>query len=493
MVTSNSSHIIDRITRNTGFLTVARVIEILSGVLLIGIIARYLGVEWTGKYFLIIAIISFLQSIVRFGFDVILVREISKDKEHANRYFGTCLLLQGIIAIIILGAISMITAFLPLTRVEIIALYIGFVTYLVLLAASNSCLAVFQAFEKMGYEPFLVTINQTVLLSGVALVAWLDMGFIALFIASLIAAFSQALFAASILCRNFFIPIFRMDVEILKDLIRESSPQAITDFFREALLRVPVFILAVFVGTHGVALFEGPWRLLIRILILPASFIRALLPSLSQSAVNSKKLFQTSFSISFKVIGVLNIILPIFLTLFADKIIIFILGRGFENAVIPLQILSWVIVPVSFDMILSITLISINKQNLVAKNVIFAFIANLLMCIIFIPIYGVIGGCIATLFSSFILFICMLYDAAKYVSIVTPMKMIMKPYFAAILLMVYIYYMKYVMKQTMTDSILISLSSVAIYLFLLKLFKAFSKEEMEFFSNKFTRKGFKWN
>lgn len=78
-------NITQKVFKNTAYQIGGQIFHLLLNVVIIAMIARYLGVESYGKFSLIFVILSFFIILADFGVNDIVVRELSKDKSKTSR------------------------------------------------------------------------------------------------------------------------------------------------------------------------------------------------------------------------------------------------------------------------------------------------------------------------------------------------------------------------------------------------------------------------
>ena len=69
-----------RVGRNTVFISIEKVIEVLASIATVAIVARYLSIELVGQYIFIVTVVGFLLMGSFAGLERILIRNISREK-----------------------------------------------------------------------------------------------------------------------------------------------------------------------------------------------------------------------------------------------------------------------------------------------------------------------------------------------------------------------------------------------------------------------------
>src|SRR4030042_5194986 len=91
-----------RIGKNVGLVFSARVFDVLSTVIIVVILTRYVSVETYGKYSFVMALVYTLSSFANIGMPKILIREISQDREAAGNFLGVALIFTGIMSVFVI-------------------------------------------------------------------------------------------------------------------------------------------------------------------------------------------------------------------------------------------------------------------------------------------------------------------------------------------------------------------------------------------------------
>src|SRR3990167_1361964 len=98
---------VNKLARNTTYLTAALVGQKVIAFFYFAVIARLVGVEWTGKYFLALSIVIMVGALADFGLTPVLVREVAKRPEEQQRLLSSVLGLK-----LVLAALSIVVVLL---------------------------------------------------------------------------------------------------------------------------------------------------------------------------------------------------------------------------------------------------------------------------------------------------------------------------------------------------------------------------------------------
>jgi O-antigen/teichoic acid export membrane protein len=219
-----------RIAKNTLFVFSARASELVSGVLIISLASRYLGVTEFGRYSLIWALAIILSPIVAFGCERIVIRDAAVEEDKAAVLVTSALMLNCLMSIVVfVVAILIAVAFELTSKGAITAVYLAVLSQ-VLMVMTKTVGSVFIAYEKMSYNLLITIITSvlTVLLTFVVTCSALGMTglFMALTVANIVG-----------LCISFGILKFKLvrlqtniSIQGLKYVFIESFPIALSTF-----------------------------------------------------------------------------------------------------------------------------------------------------------------------------------------------------------------------------------------------------------------------
>jgi O-antigen/teichoic acid export membrane protein len=469
-----------RIAKNTLFVFSARASELVSGVLIISLASRYLGVTEFGRYSLIWALAIILSPIVAFGCERIVIRDAAVEEDKAAVLVTSALMLNCLMSIVVfVVAILIAVAFELTSKGAITAVYLAVLSQ-VLMVMTKTVGSVFIAYEKMSYNLLITIITSvlTVLLTFVVTCSALGMTglFMALTVANIVG-----------LCISFGILKFKLvrlqtniSIQGLKYVFIESFPIALSTFIGQGYRYINVFLLKLFEDFAQVSFYQAPWRIISPISQFPASFLLAVAPALSRMAndESSRSCFKYSYLEALKYILIIALPVCLYVTMYASTIVSLLFGKAFIEASRSFQILIWAILPLFAKGLLNLVLTSIRKQRVMAISNGVALALNVLFAFVLIPQYGHIGASLAFLLSSVGLVIVDFYFVYKYIGSVPVHRIILRP-----LLACSIAYMFTLLLASILNMVSISICFLSIYIGLLLLLKTFRREEVRAFKS----------
>ena len=405
---SLSKHVL----KNSFFILLARGIQLLSAFVVAIVVARHLSITQYGEYSFLVAYVSSIMALAYFGIQQTLIREIAKGGVSAGEVLGAAVRLRTSLSLIAATIIVASLFFMKLPRMLVEAGLIA--------VASEFCLsfsmlskAMFQAFEKMVYEPLVSVLYSAALLAGVATVMIFKGGFLWLFFALAMANFVQLTAASVIISKRFIRPVFTLERGLYKRFFKDSLVIGVGIFFYQNLFKINVLMLRWVGSVNDVSFFSAPHNLIMQLQVVPLSLTTAIFPVFSRLISTDRERMIATFEKIFRVMFLASAFAAVMLSLYSREIILLVFSNKFEQSVAALAIMSWAVIPLTLDMLLNGVLIAMNKQK---YSVIYAGVTiavNVLASLLLIPRYGFIAASYIAVLSYTLLFLCSWYITAR--------------------------------------------------------------------------------
>jgi O-antigen/teichoic acid export membrane protein len=182
-------------------------------------------------------------------------------------------------------------------------------------------------------------------------------------------------------------------------------------------------------------------------------------------------LYEKSFKYIF------SIVLPIAVGgfLLSERIIQFVYGKEFLGAAIVLRILLFEMLLVFLTFLNTHSLNSMKLEKKALYAIASATVLNILLNLVFIPLYGAVGGAITSVVSEAFLLGVQLFILLKVIGVVNFPKLIAKPLAASVLMTVFVY-----LFFGLNLFLLVFLGAV-VFFGLMYLIKGFTQEDIKLF------------
>lgn len=383
-----------RVARNTAFQVAGDVTAKVSVFVLYAIIARALDVAGFGDYTLAVSLAFFIR-ISTLGTDLILTREVSRDREKVHGLFWHCVLLKLVIGVLLLAAI---TGYASLAgygaELTACAALIGLSNLIDLVAFSAH--AVLRGHEEMGPPAKALALEGVclVVFGSVALLL-LDGTLVALGVAYVAAAIVAILYIARVLRRRRIRPALRASGQRLGWLVRAALPLGVAAVFAGLLARSDAVILsAITRDPEVVGLYGAAYRTYEATFLVSWAFGVAIYPILSraQSGTQSlRRIFEVgSMAISAVTFGVGGL-----MALFGPTITTTVFGDGFAGAGTATRILGAAVALYGIFTMSVLTLVGQDRQRFFPLVMGGALLLNVSLNFVLIPSIGLNGSAVA--------------------------------------------------------------------------------------------------
>lgn len=462
-----------KLTKNSFFVLLSRVAEALFSLLVFANIARYLGIEGFGIYSFITAAIWILSPLLFLGLNQILARDVAQNPEKASAAIGNGMLLNAIMTLPVVIISGLIIKLYGLDATASFAILITLATFIAK-AVSRNYFGVIIGYEDMKLLFYLTIIPRAAELFFIIMAITYDMGFISLFISSLLAEVLGVLTGIFLFKKHFNIlrPVFKAD-EIIP-LLKENLSIMVSLFLVEAFLYVNIFVLKSLSSNADIGLFQAPHKILTRLQIIPMSLFVSFLPVLSR-LVSSKEIgkFNSLFSDIFKWVLIITMPVSFVGVAFSENIILILFGKEFFKASLSLQILLSAFPFLCLNTFCRYLLLILKKyrQRVISDSIL--VLINLIVSLILVPSYGFIGASYSTLIAIFIQLIINLVFLSGHLKNVSFLKNIFQPIVAGIVLYLPL------MGLSIFNNIVFYAVAMIVFLVMLFVLKIFSAKDIQ--------------
>lgn len=391
---------------NTSWLYCEKFFKIIVSFFVVIMVTRYLGPDKFG-------IISYAQSFVgiflalsSLGLDVLLVREIAKNKENSSILIGTAFFMKtlvGIVCILIILALSLINydkeTFLYINVISLSLIFYNF----------RTIDTYFQANVLGKYSAIANTISFLISSLGKILLVLFQMDLIYFCILIVIDAMTISI---SYICiykkMNNYIYKWKFDKKIALLLMQKSWPLLLTAFAAFIYTRIDQLMLKHIISSSEVGEYAAALKICDILNLLPFMIVSSVYPKLISLKEISESAYMSLIANLYKLLTWISIPMVLILTLYSEEIIKLLYGVRFTEASDILFLLSFSIILISIGSLTTKILYveSYEKKYLVRS--IIGMILNIVLNFFMIPILGGKGAALSTLITLF--FIYYIYD-----------------------------------------------------------------------------------
>lgn len=455
-----------KILSNTFSQVVGKALTALLAVIVVKILATYLGKAGYGEYATIYEFLAFFGAAADLGLFTIAVREMASPHEDHRKIFQNTLTLRTILTTFAMG-LAVLAAFLipayNTTHIPQGVIIAGIATWFVILSGTVS--TILQVKLKMGYQALglvlgkIITVVLIVLITQVFYPQATDEGFYALLWAGV--AGSAFTFGLTAYYAHRFTPVrFAFDRETAKKLLMEATPFGIALILNTIYFRLDIVMFSVILpysvdgecaaafcadteaGSYAVAV-----RMLEVLIIIPLFFMNSVLPALTRRIQSAATDLRTTMSYSFYflfatglagALGIFALARPIVTMISSEK---FLTAGGAYGSDTALKILMPAMFFTFLTSFFGFALIAFGKQKKLLWINFIAVLFNLFSNLWAIPRYGLRGAATTSYISEGLIFLMGLWALGKITKEFRPdSKVLLKITFAAVVMAFFVHY-----------------------------------------------------
>ncbi|KKG13237.1 hypothetical protein DU34_04035 [Methanosarcina mazei] len=213
----------------------------------------------------------------------------------------------------------------------------------------------------------------------------------------------------TIFSKRFVTPKFKIEYDLVKKILLEALPIAVSTVFIMIYFRVDMVMLSFLTNDTDVGFYSAAYRLTEALTFIPSVLMVSIYPIMSKYFSEGNKAFDYIYTKSFKILFASGLLIATIVTFLSEKIILEIYGPEYYGSVIALQVLIWATSIMFVNQLLSSTYIASGNQKIMAKISAIAAVLNIGLNLLLIPSYSYTGASIATFFTELIVMIYGIY------------------------------------------------------------------------------------
>lgn len=389
-----------RLTKNVSWIFVGNVVHAIFAFLLNIFVARMLTLNDNGLITYSTSWINFFTAVGTLGFNGIISREFSKKEENANQYIWSCIgarLVFSIIAILLLQ----ILVFVSSPEEDLL--------HIIVLCQSSTIL--FSSFDIFIY--WYQYKNQAKITAAYRLVAFaisavwrvLAIGICKSLVFYVAGVSAETMFFVLFLLifykRNYTRKI-QIDKETIRRMLRISYPFIFSAVLSTIYGQADKIMLKSMVDNSAVALYNASATLAGLVVIIPTTLIEGFRPDIMDAKISDEALYQRRLRQLYAIVFWSCMAYGLFITVFAKQIILLLYGEKYIGAVSSLSLIVWYTSFSYFGAINNVYMVAEDKQRWVQITTLAGALANVVMNLILIPIWGIVGASLASLITQII-------------------------------------------------------------------------------------------
>ena len=388
--------------RNAAFLFAGQAFAAVTTLMMVPLLARYLGIADYGRYAYVYAYVGLFETLSVFGLHHIVVREVARRPEEAAAYLGSALRLKALLVLAVFALIQLVSVALVSPDLRLLVTICASEVLLRKFFMINVALA--RAFERMQYEFVVTVLERTTALVALVLVIRLDWGLTGVFAAFLLAAVVHSVAGTSLIWTRLARPRFREGRGLSRFLLGNSWPLGLSRQAEVVYNRVGTVLLAQWSAPEVVGAYSAAYRIYqITSQVVADSISQSAYPAFSRLTSEPRR-FIRSFTRVIRFDAAVGVLLALSVWGLAPVAVRLLLGQEFESSV---PVLRWMSVAMPFAFLnglLSAGLQSTNHQRLDGLLTTGRLCVNVALNWALIPPLGAVGAACALVISEILCF-----------------------------------------------------------------------------------------
>lgn len=462
---------VSRIAKNTIVTMGAEIVNKILALILTIAIARYLGDIGFGQYSFVITMMMLFQVLADFGLDALTIREVAKNLDKTQAYLGNILALKFGLGLVSFILLSIVINLMNKPAAVVYGTYIAGLT-VIFFSLANTFNSIFNAHERLDLKALLSILTRAVVF-GLTLLAIAYKSSLIVIISVILISEILRTIISWLICGRKFVPIrFSIDFSLCKKFLITSIPFALISIIALIYFKIDIVMLSLMKDDQVVGWYSAAYALLSALLFITDAYNLAIFPALSRYATQAKELLAFSWERSVKYLLVISLPISVGTTILADRFISLFYSSGYAPATSALQILIWTLPWIFVNSINMRVLYATDKQKEATAVAIISMCLNILFNYILIPKYSYIGASLATILVEIINVSIFFWLVSKLLVLKADMgKILPRPLFAALVMGVVIYYLRF-----LNLAVLIA-TGAALYSTLLFVLGAFDEDD----------------
>lgn len=385
-----------KIFKNISWAVLGKIINVLSGLFVGILVARYLGPKDYGLMNYVISYVTLFSVLANFGLDNIEIRELSKPNSKKDLILGTAFRLR-----LYFSVVTLLIVFVTLLLFE----SDRFTFYMVLVYSSSLILSTFNIvrnyFTSILLNEYIVKTEITRTLIGAAIkIILLYFHFsVGWFIAA--SAFDFLLIASGYMFsyRNKAgsVSDWKYDKEIARHLIKESFPLLLSGTAIIIYQKIDQVMIGNMIDIASVGQFAVASKITELAIFIPMVIAQTITPLLVKAHQEDKESYERNRLRFMDMMIWIGFAMSFILFIIASPAIKLLFGAKYYDAIPVLQIMAWKTVFVALFVSSGQLIIIENIQKFAALRNIAGCFISVLLNLALIPRFGINGSAVATI------------------------------------------------------------------------------------------------
>lgn len=353
-------------------------------------IARKLGRIDFGYFSYAFSLGSFFVVFSDLGTNLLITREVSKDRNKINFLLGNVLFIKFIISLLIYFFVLVVSYFIKENYLVTIIIVLS----LIINSFLDPFNSLYRADKKLYLETVIVLIwRLMIVVIGIVGIYFFNFNLLNIAILFLVVGLLSVVITYIIADKEYKFN-FKIGKNFCGDILKESFPLGMIMIFGAVFFKLNTVILQYLSGANDVGIYSAAFKLIEGSFFISTIFSYAIFPYFCELSKECNSKIIGIFSKAFIVLFLISIIVFILLYFFSEKIVNFLYGKEFIYSVDSLKIIVFGLIFIFLNELYSYFFVSLNMHRLVNKILLFCAILYIALNIFLIKIFdkGFLGA-----------------------------------------------------------------------------------------------------
>lgn len=394
---------INNIAKNTSLFTFALILQKVISFTYFTVLARNLGPEDLGKYYLALSLTTIFAIFIDIGMMNVLMREVAKRQKEASSLLASVMVIK--LPLMFLAFISVIaTAHLlnyPVLTRQLV--YLASIA-MILDSFTMTFYSTIRGFHNLRFESFGLVMYQLIMLAMGLTFMKLGMSLRWIMLALVMASIANFLYALMLATGKFKLKLIApIDKAMIRSIILITIPFGLFGIFQRLYLYLDSILLSSLAGDYYVGLYQISFKIIFALQFLPMAFIASLYPAFSTYWKSNKDQLTITFERAMSYLIIISVPISVGVIAISDKIIL-LFKPEYISAVLPLQIIMLAIFFIFINFPIGSLLNACDRQKINTFNMAITLIVSIGMNLILIPFYKALGASITVVATNALMF-----------------------------------------------------------------------------------------
>lgn len=380
-----------RLVKNSSVLFISSLFQRLMGLIVIVILARYLGAEVFGRYSFIIVFALMVDTIMCYGIDVLMIREIARNQSNGNNIFKNTLSFKIILIPVSIAVTFGALQFINLTE-QMKYLILLLVFFQIFYGLNKTFCSFFSAYEQLEYVALIDIIFSALktLLILTAVLLDLKLKYIVFGISS---SYFAVFFVAIIIYHYKFYSIsFEMDWKWLKENFNNSIWFILFVIISGYYWKIDQLIITKILHYEKTGIYSAAFMFIDLSIAISLPYFTSVYPLISRTYLQNTNNYKLLLDKSYKYLIMISFPLPFMGLFIMDEVIQLVFGPFFSEAAYIGKIFLFAIPFILIQSFMLRTVFSARKEKSIFLVTALIIIVKVLLNYLLLETFGIMAA-----------------------------------------------------------------------------------------------------